>query len=335
MNDASNFVLVTGATGAVGPRVVQALVAAGYRVRTLSLDDPDPGTFPSDVKAQIGDITNPDDLQTALQGVDGVIHLAALLHITNPPPALRQQYEQVNVGGTAKVVAAAQKTNVKRVVLFSTIAVYGDSRGQVLDESSPTNPETLYAQTKAAAEQIVLQAQRRDGKPLGTVLRFGAVYGARIKGNYSRLVQAIARNRFLPVGRGHNRRTLIYDRDVAAAAVLALRHPAAAGQVFNVSDGEFYTLNQIIAAISSALSKKPPPFSIPTAPVRLAAGLLEDGARMLGRRAPIIRATIDKYTEDIAVSSQRIRTELGFHPQYDLQSGWGETIQEMRQQGGL
>jgi len=81
---------------------------------------------------------------------------------------------------------------VGRVVLFSTIAVYGQADGQVLNEQSPTHPDTFYAQTKRAAEQIVLNARGADGQPLGTVLRLGAVYSSRIKGNYERLTRALA-----------------------------------------------------------------------------------------------------------------------------------------------
>ncbi len=103
-----------------------------------------------------------------------------------------KKYERVNIGGTETVVEAAIKAGVKRVVLFSTIAVYGPSDGRVLNEMSPTHPDTFYAQTKCAAEQIVLKAKGADGQPLGTVLRLGAVYGSRIKGNYERLTRVLA-----------------------------------------------------------------------------------------------------------------------------------------------
>jgi nucleoside-diphosphate-sugar epimerase len=69
--------------------------------------------------------------------------------------------------------------------------------------------------------------------------------------------------------------------------------------------------------------------------VRLAVGILEDISHKIGYQLPIGRATIDKYTEDIAVSSERVQTELGFRPQYDLQSGWRETVQQMRRVGNL
>jgi UDP-glucose 4-epimerase len=170
---------------------------------------------------------------------------------------------------------------------------------------------------------------------VGTVLRLGAVYGARIKGNYQRLLHAISRSRFLPIGRGDNRRTLVYDRDVARAALLALEHPAAVGRIFNVSDGKLHTLNDIISAICRALDRKPPRLSLPVGPVRLAAGIAEDAAGFMGFSPPITRAAIDKYTEDVAVDSRRIQEELGFKPLYDLAAGWKATVQEMRQAGSL
>jgi UDP-glucose 4-epimerase len=261
--------------------------------------------------------------------------MAALLHIVNPPPAMREKYERINVSGTATVVEAAIKAGVRRVVLFSTIAVYGASDGCVLNEMSPTQPDTFYAQTKLAAEQIVLNAGGADRQPLGTVLRLGAVYGSRIKGNYERLTHALACHRFIPVGNGRNRRTLVYDKDVGRAAALAVSHPAVAGRVFNVTDGGFHTLNEIIESICAALGRKPPRLSLPVGPVRWAVSILENAGRMIGYQSPIARATIDKYTEDIAVDGSLIQKELGFVPQYDLKTGWEETIREMRKMGEL
>ncbi len=327
MPDKNKLVLITGATGAVGPRVVHALDQAGFLIRSFSVDTPTSGMFPQSVEVLIGDVTDQVAVQSAMQGVDAVVHMAALLHIVNPPPELREKYERVNIGGTATVVEAAIKAGVKRVVLFSTIAVYGPSDGRVLNEMSPTHPDTFYAQTKCAAEQIVLNARGADGKPLGAVLRLGAVYGSRIKGNYERLTRALA-GMFIPVGNGLNRRTLVYDKDVGRAAALAVSHPAAAGRVFNVTDGGFHTLNEIIESICSALGRKPPRLSLPVGPIRIVAGLIEKGASTIGIKAPVTRETVDKYTEDIAVDGSLIQKELGFVPQYDLKAGWEETIKK-------
>jgi len=325
------FILVTGATGAIGPCIVDALHQERQKVRVLSLDAPIAGMFPQSIEVLVGDVTDQVAVQSAMQGVDAVVHLAALLHIVNPPPELREKYEHINVGGTAAVVEAALKAGVKRIVLFSTIAVYGHSDGRVLTEDSSPCPDTFYARTKLAAEGIVLAARGVDGGRIGTVLRLGAVYGSRIKGNYQRLMQSLARGRFVPVGNGSNRRTLVYDKDVARATILALEHPDAAGKIFNVSDGEFHTMYEIISTICQALGRKRPCLSLPIGPVRFASGVIEDMAQLVGLKPQITRATIDKYTEDLAVDSSRIQKELGFMPQYDLKTGWEETIREKAQ----
>ena len=328
-------ILATGATGAVGPRVVSALRDAGHRVLVLAMDAPTPGLLPEDVESRLGDITDSAVVAASMSGIDVVVHLAALLHIVHYAPALREKYERINVGGTATVVDAAVKAGVQRVILASTIAVYGPSDGKILDEDSNANPGTIYAKTKLAAEKYVMKARGADGQPVGTVLRFSAVYGSRIKGNYHRLVLALARGRFVGFGDGSNRRTLIYDKDLAQAVVLAVSHHAAAGQIFNVTDGRFHTLKEIIAAMSLALGRIPPRYSLPSKPVRWAAGLLEDAAKVLGRQSPIGRATIDKYIEDSAVSGEKIGRLLGFVPHYDLASGWRETVEDMRHAGEL
>jgi UDP-glucose 4-epimerase len=117
--------------------------------------------------------------------------------------------------------------------------------------------------------------------------------------------------------------------------VLAASHPDAAGRLFNVSDGESHTLNEINHAICTALGRKLPRIRIPIRPARLAAGVLASVARLLGRRSPITRSTVDKYTENIVVDGSKIREELGFVSEYSLVAGWEDAIGEMRAMGKL
>jgi nucleoside-diphosphate-sugar epimerase len=318
-------VLVTGATGALGPSVVRACHAAGYSVRTLSVDSPDGPELPLGVDARVGDICDDRAVRAAVAGTEIVIHLAALLHQFGDSAALAPQYERINVGGTENVMRAATTEGVRRVVFFSTIAVYGPSSGQLIDEQTPPHPDTAYGRTKLGAEQAVLSASSR-GRPFGTVLRAAAAYGPRVKGNYRRLAMSIARRRFVQVGPGANRRTLVYDRDLASAAILAAEDPAAAGSVFNVSDGQIHTLADIVAAICRAVGRRPPRFRVPLAAARVAIEACERGCKLAGVRPPVTRTLLEKYTEDVAVDATLIQRVLGFVPCVDLELGWRETM---------
>jgi nucleoside-diphosphate-sugar epimerase len=290
--------------------------------------------MPEDVDVRIGDIRDVTAVRSAMKGMDAVVHLAALLHVLDPPLSMRKEYERVNVDGTAAIMEAAARAGTKRVVYFSTISVYGGLRGEILSEASPTRPDTFYAMTKLEAEKIILGASAAAGKVNGTVLRCGAIYGARLKGNYQQLVQALAKGRFIPVGDGTNRRTILYVDDAARAALLAVGHPVAAGKIFNVSDGQFHTIREIISAICLALGRKPPAVSVPLGLARCVAGTLDGAAQLIGRK-PAFGARLKKYTEDVAVSSERIRMELGFAPEFDLVAGWREAITGMRALGTL
>lgn len=322
------LVLVTGATGAVGPAVVALLCASGYRVRTLSRTRPaDP--FPPDVDVALGDIADERAVRAALAGVGGVLHLAARLHLAGPPSRDVQAYQRVNVEGTTVVTSAACGAGVGRLVCASTIAVYGPTMGPPATETSPLNPETPYARTKLAAEDVVRQAVAADGRPLGTVLRLAAIYGPRVKGNYRTLVDALSRGRFIPIGSGRNRRTLVHERDAAHALLLALESPAAAGKTFNVTDGSVHTTDDIVAAICRALGRPVPRWHIPRAAAFAAAEIGDLALAAVGREAAL-GDRLRRYVEDVAVDGSAIQRDLGFAPRYSLEQGWREAVAERR-----
>jgi UDP-glucose 4-epimerase len=319
--------MITGATGAIGPRVVDTL-GSTFEIRTLSRHPPGPDLFHVPVTAFTGDICDVAEIRRAAAGAQVIVHLAALLHVVNPPSTARPEYERVNVAGTAAVIDAAESEGVSRVVFLSTIAVYGYQRGVRLDENSSPHPDTFYGETKLKAERVALAAHGADGAPLSTVLRAAAVYGPRVKGHYQRLVHALARRRFVPIGPGDNLRTLVFELDLACAIARAATHPEAPGRIYNVSDGHPHPLRQIIAAMCAALGRRPPRWHAPVRPVRAALGL----ASVVDRRLPLM---LDKYLEEVAVDASRIQTELGFHPATSLRDGWRATVDEMRRTGLL
>lgn len=325
----SGVVLVTGATGAIGPGLVDELVRAGYSVRTLSRHRP--GVPPPDgVDAQQGDVTDRAAVERAVDGVYAIVHLAARLHLAGPPSRDIAAYERVNVTGTESIVAAAQQSGVQRVVLSSTIAVYGATTPAVppATESTRPRPETPYASTKLVAEEIVRSAILASGDRLGTVLRLAAVYGSHVKGNYRALVEALASRRFVPIGDGRNRRTMIHQRDAVRAIVHALRAPEAAGQTYNVTDGSVHTTDEIVHAICIALKRPPPRWHMP-APVAFGAARVVDGVLdLISKERVSLADRLTRYTEDVAVDGSKFQREVGFRPMYSLEEGWKQAISE-------
>ncbi len=315
--------LVTGGTGVIGPELIKCLLKRGYRVRALVRRTPLPNA-PSTVEIVPGDLIDRRVLEHAVLGADVVFHLAAKLHINDPGPQSKAQYEAINVEGASLLARVAQEASVRRFVFFSTINVYGSSDGETpLTEDSPLAPDSSYAESKVQAERGVM-----DALP-AVILRLAAVYGPNMKGNYPRLVNALQKKRFVLIGNGKNRRTLIHVHDVCQAAILAAEHPSAAGRIYNVTDGQVHTVREVISAICQALGTGGPRMEVPAHVARRAFGLLEDLSRLLGIRCAIGRSTIDKLTEDLAVSGDKIQDELGFSPRYDLISGWSHTLRNM------
>src|SRR4051794_26392357 len=220
--------LVTGATGAIGPAIVRHAASQGWRVRTLTRRPPEPGVLPPDVEAHVGDMTDASVRRRAIDGVDCVLHLAALLHISNADARETAELGRLDAAATAALGRDALAAGVSRVVFFSTIAVYGETARGMATEETPPAPATPYAHSKLASEAAVLEL-RRGGEPVGTVLRVAAAYGPRVKGNYRSLVHYLASRKPLPVLPGTNRRTIVFDEDVARAAVLAAGRPPPGG----------------------------------------------------------------------------------------------------------
>jgi UDP-glucose 4-epimerase len=313
--DAGQLAVVTGGTGAVGRAVVERLVREGMRVRVCARRAA--AALPAGVEMTIADVTRRADMDRALGGADVVFHLAAKLHINAPAASLEAEYRSVNVVGTQNVIEAARRAGTSRVVVFSTISVYGPSSGgEVFTEASPARPGSLYARTKHEAELVALEAGA-----LASVLRLAAVYGPTIKGNYATLARAVRSGWFLPVGRGANRRTLVFDADVAGAALLAARDPRAAGRIYNVTDGAIHTFADVLAAIREAAGRRGSRLHLPVAPVRVAGRAL-DGALALAGREPRVGPMLDKLLEDVAVDGRLMQDALGFRPSYDLARGW-------------
>ena len=328
---------VTGGTGKIGPVVVAELLNRGYRVRVLvrrSLDHLASAWFyvSPDIELVKGDITDASSLKHALEGVDVVFHLAGLLHIVKSGHEMMEKYNDVNVNGTRNLLITAMAENVSRVVLFSTISVYGSgTREQRFYENSPVNPEGMYALSKIEAEAIAHEFNKktRDQPPLVTILRLASVYGKHMAGNYLFLVNALKKGFLCLPGGGRSVRTLIHEKDVAAGAILAARHPAAAGKTYNLTDGYAHSLKNIVESIKSALDKKAIVLNLPEYPLLFMSGFIKkyhiNGSnryKLLSSSLLKVDYMMGKLMEDVIADGSKIQHELGFKPYFNLREGW-------------
>jgi UDP-glucose 4-epimerase len=259
-----------------------------------------------------------------MEGVDAVFHLAAKLHLNDPSPNLSQEYRRINADGATNVARAALNAGVKRMVHFSTISVYGPSFGHPPHtETSPLNPQSLYAETKRLSEEGIRKIFQGSSRSSSfVILRLAAVYGPRLQGNYRSLVKALRTGLFWPIGNGRNRRTMIFIDDLVRAALMAAQHPKAAGQVFNVTDGQIHTFNDVLRAMAGAMGKPPPFAYLPYKPMRTISAMTDHLTHALHLPFPKLEPLVAKMIEDVAASGEKLRHDLSFYPKYSLGEGW-------------
>jgi UDP-glucose 4-epimerase len=248
-------ILITGGAGFIGSHSIDAAKMAGYRVRVF--DDLSSGSrdnIPSGAELIVGDVRNWEQVRAAAEGCDAVLHLAALVSV---PQSMRQPVETlaINTEGTANVLEAARQAGMRRFVLASTCAVYGDLPGRN-DEASPVLPLSPYAASKLMAEQWAELYTTAYGLET-VVLRYFNVYGPRQRadspysGVLARWCTAVQVGDVCTVfGDGEQTRDFVSVHDVAAANLLALTSPQLqAGSVYTVATGETTSLNTILSVL--------------------------------------------------------------------------------------
>jgi UDP-glucose 4-epimerase len=267
-------VLVTGGAGFIGHHLAHALVRRGVAVTVL--DDLSVGrreNVPSEARFVHGDIRDPGAVGAALEGVDAVLHQAAVVSIRASVEHFVRDAE-VNLMGTLHLLQRMAERPIRRAVLASSMAVYADSpRPEPLPETAPREPIAPYGVAKLAAERYWLLMGERTGIP-ATVLRYFNTYGPNqtftpYVGVITIFIQRLLAGR-PPVifGDGEQRRDFIHVDDVVAAnlAVLDAADTAVAGRVFNVGTGHATSVNEIAAGLIAVLAPGTQPEHAPAQP---------------------------------------------------------------------
>ncbi|HSR46349.1 MAG TPA: SDR family oxidoreductase [Anaerolineales bacterium] len=305
--------LVTGGAGFIGSHLVGALLGRGDQVRVL--DNLSTGHRENldglEVDLRVVDLSEAAQVRATVSGIDTVFHLAAMISV----PASMQEPAaayQANVLGSLNVLEAARREGVRRVVLSSSCAVYGDS-AETVSETSPTRPLSPYAASKLAMEDLA--RLYCNAFALETVcLRYFNVYGPRQdpRSPYAAVIPLFIRSMLAgePVtvfGDGQQSRDFVYVGDVVQANLLASEASGAAGEILNIGTGTSVSVKDLVAALRGLIRQAPEP--------------------MFGPERP----------GDIRFSSGEIRKAaetLGYRPARDLQQGLRETVEWGRAHAG-
>jgi len=306
-------VLVTGASGRIGRRLLEVLTAAGCNPRAMSRNGAT--RFPAGVELCVADLTRAESLPEALEGVAHVFHLASYAPSPeDPDPENNTAHQDVSVVGTRNLLAQAQGAGVASLVFASST--------RTIDGSN-----SAYARAKKTAEKLVLTA---SGQLKTTVLRLPPVYGFARQGSIAQMLSAIAAGRFPPLPDFADRRSLVHVDDVVQALLLAALAPMASGKNYTVTDLQTYSSKQIYELMCAALGRTPPRWRVPVWLLQAGAGagsLLEN---LTGKSMPLNRNRLNSLSRSACFDGQVIVEELAFSPMHTLEEALPEIVRQFR-----
>ena len=322
-------VLVTGATGFLGGAVCRSLARQGWRVTATGRNETAGRALILDgIPFRRVSLEHAAEAAGLCDGQDAIVHCAAL----SSPWGNRRDFQAANVRATENILRQAHAAHVERFVHISTSSIYFDFRHQynlTEDSALPVRQVNAYADTKLAAERLVLAAGDA-GLPV-VVLRPRAIFGPGDTTIFPRLLRAAKRGWLPIIDDGSNVADLTYIDNVAAAVACALDAPAhCLGQTFNITDGQPVVLWEFIAVLLASLGLPAPPRRLP---VRAALGLaaLSEGIGRLRHREP----ALTRYGVGVLAFSQtfdisKARTLLGYHPQISTDEGARRLVEHLR-----
>lgn len=307
-------ILVTGANGFVGQAVASCLHSNGRSVLGVCRRDT-VMDFPTATVVSLDDGVALDEL---LKSVDAIVHCAARVHIMqdkdrDPLAAFRAANRDMTLSLARRAAAAG----VRRFVFVSSIKVNGEStsgRGPFSPDESPS-PEDPYGVSKLEAEQGLMALADTTNMDV-VIVRPPLVYGPGVKGNFATMVRLVARGVPLPLGLVSNKRSLVALSNLVDLLIQCLDHPAAANEVFLVSDGEDLSTSELLRAIAREMGKAPRLLPVPV-------GLLLLGASLLGKKA-VARRVLGSLQVDISKTTKL----LGWRPPLRPSEGLAQVIRD-------
>lgn len=294
--------LVTGGSGFLGQAFVRRLLQQpGVKVRVFD-NAPMPAEWIGKVEFQQGDIRDPTAVDTAVRGVEAVMHGAAALPIHRD----HQLIHDVNVEGTRNVLEAAVRHGTKAVVHISSTAVYGLHKEHPILESNKLIPVGPYGESKVLAEHVCEEYRGRLHVP---IIRPKTFLGQGRLGVFEILFDWIHDGKRIPmIGKGHNKYQLLDVEDLVDAILLVATHPKG-NDTFNIAAAEFGTLRQDLAPLFEAAGH--PPRFLPT-PRRTTIAALWTMDKL--RLSPLSKWHYGTMSSDSYVEITKAKDVLGWEP---------------------
>lgn len=260
-----------------------------------------------------GDLTDAASLERAVQGVDTVLHAAAIIHVRH----IRDYYE-VNTQGTRRLAEAAARAGVKRFVYVSSNAAAGRSEGRehTLREADGEKPLSHYGRSKYLAEKWLFDT---PGAMERVALRPCMFYGPPVPPRHVEVYRRIMHGRMPLVGGGGYARSCVYIDNLVDCVRLALTKSKAAGQVYYVADREPYTTRQVVEAMAHALEVEPRFLKLPgfVADLAFQADTLLSMFGVYHQTAHLV----GEANWNVGVSIEKARVELGYDPKVAIDDG--------------
>ncbi len=314
-------VLLTGATGFIGRRLFREL-SRNHEVRGVTHKNCVGANAAGLIAREMNAETDWSDL---VMGCDVVVHTAARVHVmADSAESTMESYTLVNVEGTLHLARQAAMAGVTRFVFLSSIKVNGEwsETGKPLTETDAVAPVDKYAQSKYDAEKALQQLARETGMEV-VIIRFPLVYGPGVRGNFFRLMQLVDSRLPLPLGAVNNKRSLIGIDNLSDFITRCLDHPAAANEVFLVSDGEDLSTTDLLKRLARAMGRRS--WLIPLPP-----GMLIRGAHALGKEA-----VAQRLLGSLQVDISKARQLIGWQPPVSVDEGLKRCVQNNLSQRGL
>ena len=313
-------VLVTGASGFVGRRLVSHFVNAGCAPVRAAYRTPPTAPTPGVEICSVGDLGGDTDWYAALDGVDTVVHCAARVHVMHDTAAdPLDAYRRSNVEGSLQLARSAVEAGCRRFVFISSIKVNGESTapGCAFTEAHVPAPVDPYGVSKLEAEQGLFALGQQGGLEV-VVIRPPLVYGPGVSANFLSLMRFVEWGVPLPLRGVDNRRSLVGLDNLVDLVSLCIRHPAAAGEVFLAADGEDVSTPALLTGIAREMGRSPRLFLLPS-------GLMSRVARGLGREALFARVC-----GSLVLDTSKARSVLGWQPPDSVDEGLRKTVAAYR-----